>query len=229
MILILYLSNLGTLTTSKLHRRGPEYFSNVSVNGDLRLSKLDFKGYGSNVKKFRNENAFSQYSNKPLKNKLNLHTYYPRHINAVDEKNINDFDYDIEMQGRSIEEAIEDVIILPELIQNSSKRYGTYQRSHYHDIVPKTYHPANYNNYHNLEYNSAGSSMNNGGNRGSLMEPLFLMATLSFITFLVNSILGLLEKIRMPVVRARLDTINSEFTFNDFNEIVNFLNQTFIN
>lgn len=229
MILILYLSNLGTLTTSKLHRRVPEYFSNASVNDDLRHSTLDFEGYGPNVKKFRNENALSQYSDKLFKNQLNMHTYYPRHINAVDEKSFNDFDYDIEMQGSSIEEAIEDVIIMPELIQNSSKRYGTYQRSHYHETVPETYHPANYKNYHNLEYNSGGSSMNNGGNRGSLMEPLFLMATLSFITFLVNSILGLLEKIRMPVVRARLNSINSEFTFNDFNEIVNFLNQTFIN
>lgn len=38
----------------------------------------------------------------------------------------------------------------------------------------------------------------------NLMDPLFLMATLAFVTFLINSILGLVERLNLPaVVRAR--------------------------
>lgn len=38
----------------------------------------------------------------------------------------------------------------------------------------------------------------------NLMDPLFLMATLAFVTFLINSILGLVGRLNLPaVVRAR--------------------------
>lgn len=51
------------------------------------------------------------------------------------------------------------------------------------------------------------------GHSFSILDPLFLMITLSFILFLVHSILGLVDRVRLPVIRARMDdgpTIDSE-------------------
>lgn len=43
------------------------------------------------------------------------------------------------------------------------------------------------------------------GHSFSILDPLFLMITLSFILFLVHSILGLVDRVRLPVVRARME------------------------
>lgn len=43
------------------------------------------------------------------------------------------------------------------------------------------------------------------GHGVGILDPLFLMITLSFILFLVHSILGLVDRVRLPVVRARMD------------------------
>lgn len=45
------------------------------------------------------------------------------------------------------------------------------------------------------------------GHTISVLDPLFLMITLSFILFLVNSILGIVDRIKLPVIRARSDDI----------------------
>lgn len=59
-------------------------------------------------------------------------------------------------------------------------------------------------------FGGIGGSPAYGGNGGtvvghsfSVLDPLFLMITLSFILFLVNSILGIVDRIKLPVVRAR--------------------------
>lgn len=43
------------------------------------------------------------------------------------------------------------------------------------------------------------------GHSISILDPLFLMVTLSFILFLIHSVLGLIDRVRLPVVRARME------------------------
>lgn len=61
-----------------------------------------------------------------------------------------------------------------------------------------------------MPYNFGGGSMEYGGPFGgnnrliNMADPLFLMATLAFVAFLINSILGLVDRLGgTPVVRAR--------------------------
>lgn len=63
------------------------------------------------------------------------------------------------------------------------------------------------------------------GHSFSILDPLFLMITLSFILFLVHSILGLVDRVRLPILKARSEdgAIDIEFLDNilmDFKQAI---------
>lgn len=85
--------------------------------------------------------------------------------------------------------------------------------------------PADYRqNYPNSYYNSYDSYQPQQGfqphllNQGSpmvhLVDPLFLMATLAFVVFLINSVLGLVNKLNLPIIGGS----RRDHAFNDFDD-----------
>lgn len=51
----------------------------------------------------------------------------------------------------------------------------------------------------------AGGGGHAVGHSISILDPLFLIVTLSFVLFLIHAVLGLVDRARLPVVRARMD------------------------
>lgn len=67
-------------------------------------------------------------------------------------------------------------------------------------------YPNNYNNYDGYiqpqqqQQTFQPHLLNQGGSMVHLVDPLFLMATLAFVVFLINSILGLVNKLNLPIL-----------------------------
>lgn len=68
-----------------------------------------------------------------------------------------------------------------------------------------------YTNYHQPLMHSPYEWQQQGtpNSMGHLVDPLFLMATLAFVAFLINSVLGLVDRLNLPtVVRARTSRLD---------------------
>lgn len=71
----------------------------------------------------------------------------------------------------------------------------------YRQNMPNNY----YNNYDGYAQTQPGQGfqphfLNQGNSMVHLVDPLFLMATLAFVVFLINSILGLVNKLNLPLL-----------------------------
>lgn len=105
-------------------------------------------------------------------------------IDGIRYQNNNDFKPIFDVSGKSINRKKQ-----LKMLNNADQL-----RSHYYSV-------------------SDGHNFDTGaGNMLHLVDPLFLMATLAFVAFLINSILGLVDRINLPpVVRARHgDTPNND-------------------
>lgn len=96
-------------------------------------------------------------------------------------------------QNATVANGIQSVELIPENHRYDLEPMGLVDRQQRH--YPSAADP--YHLYANHAATGYGMSQN-------LMDPLFLMATLAFVMFLINSILGLVGRLNLPaIVRAR--------------------------
>ncbi|KAG4078068.1 hypothetical protein HA402_002119 [Bradysia odoriphaga] len=86
-------------------------------------------------------------------------------------------------------------------------------RADYRQNYPNNY----YNNFDSYQPQQGFQPhfLNQGNSMMHLVDPLFLMATLAFVVFLINSILGLVNKLNLPIIGGG---VKRDHAFNDLND-----------